>query len=139
MTIAHATAVHEIESHSFADPWPLEEILFDLSQEHAICFVALQDNRVVGFVIMRHIADEGHICNLATHKNHRNKGIGSKLCNALVTEGIARNLYGLTLEVRVSNAPALAVYEKYGFKVTGYRQGYYQHPTEDAAIMWKYL
>ena len=139
MQPAHLNAVHSIESHSFSDPWPLEEILYEMKQSHTICIVAMCEGEVTGYATMRHIADEGHICNIAVHEGHRQKGIGSGLINALVQEAETRGMTGLTLEVRIGNRAAMALYHKHGFKVEGYRKGFYRHPTEDAAIMWKYI
>ena len=139
MTPAHLDAVHAIESHSFSDPWPLDEILYEMSQKHTICIVAHAGAEPAGFVIMRHIVNEGHILNIAVHEDYRQKGIGSALIEAIVKEATAREMIGLTLEVRVGNRAAMALYHKHGFIVEGYRRGFYRYPTEDAAIMWKYI
>ena len=139
MTPAHIDSVHIIESHSFADPWPKEDILTDLAQPYSISFVALENDLIVGYVSARHIINEGHICNIAVHEDFRQKGIASALLEALIEVAISREMIGLTLEVRVGNRAAMALYHKYGFIVEGYRRGYYSYPTEDAAIMWKYI
>jgi len=139
MTPAHLDAVHAIECNSFSDPWPRQEILYEISQKHSICVVAHTWDELAGFATMRHIVNEGHICNIAVHEDHRQKGIGSALIDALTEAATAREMIGLTLEVRIGNRAAMALYHKHGFKVEGYRRGYYKYPTEDAAIMWKYL
>ena len=139
MAAAHLDAVHAIECHSFSDPWPKEDILHEIDQRHSICLVALVGKDVAGFITARHIVNEGHICNIAVHEDFRQKGIASALLEALVEVAISREMIGLTLEVRVGNRAAMALYHKYGFVVEGYRRGYYSYPTEDAAIMWKYL
>ena len=139
MTPSHTHAIHAIESHSFSDPWPPEEILFEMSQKHAIGFVALVEEELAGYAIMRHIVNEGHICNIAVHEAHRQKGVGSCLVQALIQAAADREMIGITLEVRIGNRAAMALYHKHGFIVEGYRRRYYRHPTEDAAIMWKYI
>ena len=139
MTPAHLDAVHAIECHSFSDPWPRDEILHEMNQKYSICVVAHTGDEPAGYAFMRHIINEGHICNIAVYEPHRQKGIGSALINALTQEAAAREMIGLTLEVRIGNRAAMALYHKHGFKVEGYRRGFYSYPTEDAAIMWKYL
>jgi len=137
MTATHISQVYEIESHSFSDPWPIEEILWEM--ENAICQVALVDGQVVGYTVMRHIADEGHIINIATHESHRKSGVSSALMEELIAIAKSRDMIGITLEVRIGNRAAMGLYHKYGFTVEGYRRKFYSYPTEDAAIMWKYL
>jgi len=139
MTRAHLKSVHAIECDSFSDPWPVEEILFEMEQEHSIPLVALIGEEVAGYVTMRHFVNEGHICNIAVTENHRKKGVASALVQGLIDAATARNMIGITLEVRIGNRAAMALYHKFGFKVEGYRRGYYSYPKEDAAIMWKYV
>jgi len=139
MTKAHAEAVHDIESHSFSDPWPIEDILFELAQAHTISYVAMVQGVVAGFGSMRHIVNEGHISNIATHEDYRKNGVASAIVAALIQSALSMDMIGITLEVRIGNRAAMALYHKYGFVVEGYRRGYYNHPREDAAIMWKYL
>jgi len=139
MTATHIQAVHEIECHSFSDPWSPNEILGEIRQGHTISIVALYNGEVAGYAIMRHIVDEGHICNIAVHEEYRQKGIGSSLVEGLVSAAIAREITALTLEVRIGNRAAMALYHKHGFKVEGYRHDFYRYPTEDAAIMWKHI
>jgi len=139
MTATHVDAVYEIECNSFSDPWSTHELSFEMNQNHTICIVALCGNNVAGYAMMRHIIDEGHICNIAVHEDFRQKGVGSAILKGLITAAEVRNMVGLTLEVRIGNRAAMALYHKYGFIVEGYREDYYKDPTEDAAIMWKYL
>ena len=139
MTVAHVETVHEIECNSFSDPWSTFELLSEMEQNHTISIVALYGDSVAGYAMMRHIIDEGHICNIAVHEDFRQRGIGSAILNGLITAAKARNMMGLTLEVRIGNRAAMALYHRYGFIVEGYREDYYKDPTEDAAIMWKYI
>ena len=136
----HAKDIHAIELESFADPWSVSSIEYEISQKHSVCLAAVNESgTVVGHVSMRHIINEGHISNIAVLKAYRRQGIGALLLDALVKEAIKLEMIGLTLEVRVSNKSAIALYEKYGFIVEGYRKNYYSSPSEDAAIMWKKL
>ena len=139
MTPAHLPQIHAIECHSFSDPWPIEEIQFEMVQKHNISIVALLGDEVAGYAIMRHIVNEGHICNIAVHEDYRQNGIGSAIVNGLVAAAQAHEMIGITLEVRIGNRAAMALYHKHGFIVEGYRRRYYRNPTEDAAIMWKYI
>jgi len=139
MATTHIQAIHEIESHSFSDPWSPHEIITEIQQPHTISIVALYNNQVAGYAIMRHIVNEGHICNIAVHENHRQNGIGTAIVSGLITAATARNIEAITLEVRIGNRAAMGLYHKHGFKVEGYRRDFYRYPTEDAAIMWKYI
>ena len=139
MTEAHLEAVYEIECQSFSDPWPRSDILFEMTREHTISIVAVSGNRVLGYAMMRHIVNEGHICNIAVHEDYRQMGVGHAIVDGLVAAARARDMMGMTLEVRIGNRAAMALYHRHGFKVEGYRERYYRDPTEDAAIMWKYL
>ncbi|MCL2361753.1 MAG: ribosomal protein S18-alanine N-acetyltransferase [Defluviitaleaceae bacterium] len=139
MAPAHLYEVHAIESHSFSDPWPMEEILWEIENPDSICLAALENEKVAGYVTMRHLVDEGHISNIAVHEDYRKKGVGSALIEGLIAAAKSYNMVGITLEVRIGNRAAMALYHKYGFIVEGYRRGFYSYPTEDAAIMWKYI
>jgi len=139
MTPAHLPQIHAIECHSFSDPWHVDDILFEMQQSHSMNLVALLSDEVVGYVTMRHLVNEGHIGNLAVHEGHRKKGIGGALIEGLIEAAKSQEMIGITLEVRVGNRAAMALYHKYGFKVEGYRRGFYRDPKEDAAIMWKMI
>jgi len=138
--LGHAEAIYAIEMESFADPWSVSAIEYEISQKHSICLVAITESgTVAGHVSMRHIINEGHISNIAVLKDYRRQGIGALLLEALIKEAVTCKMIGLTLEVRVSNQAALSLYEKYGFVIEGHRKNYYSSPSEDAAIMWKKL
>jgi len=139
-TLHYAADISDIESESFNDPWSLSAIKLEIENKHSICFTALQDGKtVVGHVTMRHVINEGYVSNIVVQKQYRRLGVGSLLLDALINEGIKREMIGITLEVRIGNKPAISLYEKYGFMIEGYRKNFYSNPSEDAAIMWKYL
>jgi len=139
-TLDHAVGIRNLELESFSDPWTLEAIKYEITNKHSICFVAIDNNKTVqGHVTMRHVINEGHISNIAVLPLYRRQGVGSLLLNALINEGVKREMIGITLEARVSNQSAISLYEKHGFAIEGYRKNFYSLPSEDAAIMWKYL
>lgn len=92
--------------------------------------------RIVGFTGMWHMFDEAHITTIGVEPELRGKGLGELLLVALIDEAIRRGAVWLTLEVRVSNAAAQALYQKYGFTVHGTRKRYYSDNNEDAYVMW---
>lgn len=91
---------------------------------------------VVGYAGYWQVMDEGHIMNIAVREDLRSRGIGRALMEAMLKEGDGLGILYWTLEVRVSNAPALHLYEKTGFTSAGIRPGYYSNPKEDANILW---
>ena len=91
----------------------------------------------VGFCSCWLVLDEIHINNLAVLPEHRRSGVASALIDHVLKEGSGRGARRATLEVRRSNEPALKLYEKFGFAVTGVRRGYYTKPDEDALILWR--
>lgn len=137
MRVEDVEEVLEIERASFVTPWSRLAFLSELLEnERAIYLVAREGGRVVGYVGMWRILDEGHITNLAVHPEVRQQGIGRQLLETLCNLALARGLRRLTLEVRVSNHVAQRLYQSFGFLTAGVRPGYYQDNREDALIMW---
>ena len=95
--------------------------------------------QVVGYVGAYLAVDELSITNVAVFSSYRRCGVADGLMKALNLFATERNLYGITLEVRVSNSAAIALYEKNGYEKSGIRKGFYSKPKEDALIMWKYF
>jgi N6-L-threonylcarbamoyladenine synthase/protein kinase Bud32 len=91
---------------------------------------------LLGYAGLMTTADEGHVMNLAVRSDARGRGLGTALLSALVDEAGHRGLSRLTLEVRPSNAEAVALYERAGFRAVGRRPGYYSDSGEDGVIMW---
>ena len=91
---------------------------------------------IIGFAGMWQLFDEAHVTTIGVQPEHRGHGLGELLFVALIDEAMRRNVAWLTLEVRVSNTPAQALYQKYGFTVQGRRPRYYSDNNEDAYIMW---
>jgi len=136
----HVDEIYKIECESFSDPWSKDSILCEITHKNTICYVAINDlHNLMGYATMTHVIDEGQISNIAVAKEYHRQGIGSLLIEALRAEALRRDMIGLTLEVRTSNRPAIALYEKYGFAAEGVRKGFYSNPKEDGIIMWMYI
>ena len=99
--------------------------------------VAQTGDTIIGGAGMRNIAGDGEITNVAILEEYRGRGYGKKLLTALLEEGTKMGANAFTLEVRISNTPAIRLYESLGFVSEGVRPGFYERPKEDALIMWK--
>lgn len=126
-----------IESESFSMPWSPQHFAELLNHDYCFYLVAELDGQVVGSCGMSNLCNEGNIDNVVVGAQFRNQGIATKLMKSLMELGDSMGVEAYTLEVRVSNAPAIHVYEKLGFVSEGIRPGFYEKPTEDAMIMWK--
>lgn len=118
-------------------PWKAEDFKELLSIDYCTYLVALVDGEVAGSAGFRQVGTEADIDNVVTAPKFRNKGVGSKLMEALIMRAMANGVNEFTLEVRVSNEAARKLYEKYGFACEGIRPRFYEKPTEDAAIYWR--
>jgi [ribosomal protein S18]-alanine N-acetyltransferase len=139
MGIEDLEDVLEIEGLSFATPWSRNSFLYELLEnERAVYLVARNEfNKVIGYIGMWVVFDEGHITNLAAHPLYRRQGVGKKLMEHLITVARENDVKNLTLEVRRSNLSAQELYQKFGFVHMGVRRKYYLDNKEDALIMWK--
>lgn len=139
MAREHIPALAAIESACFAVPWSAAALAEELENPCAAFRVAVDETgRVLGYAGCYCVADEGQIANVAVAPAARRQGVGRALLAALEQLARQRGLYRLTLEVRVSNAPAVALYEGAGFIRDGIRPGFYREPQEDAAIYSRY-
>ncbi len=134
LTAAYLGEVAELEAVCFADPWS-EKALQLLVGDEAYGAVCLVNGRVVAYGGVLWAPFEGQITNIATHPDARRRGMGAAILEHLIREAKARDCEQLSLEARVSNLPAIALYERYGFVKMGLRRGFYKHPTEDAFVM----
>ena len=134
ITAAHLSAVAVLETLCFADPWS-EKALELLLTDGAYGAVCLADGHIVAYGGILWAPDEGQITNIATHPDHRRCGMGAAVLEHLIAVARSRGCEQLSLEARVSNVPAIALYERYGFVKMGLRRGFYKHPTEDAFVM----
>ena len=137
--LSHVDGIHGIEIECFAEPWPRETVISQLPNDNHVFLVALDGERVIGYVGMMNVLDEGYISNVAVTESYRRQKIGDMLISELVKRANDLELALVTLEVRASNEPAKALYAKHGFEVVGIRKGYYTKPKEDAVLMTVYL
>ncbi|MBO5883517.1 MAG: ribosomal protein S18-alanine N-acetyltransferase [Clostridia bacterium] len=129
------SAIAELEKLCFSEPWS-EESLTLLLGDKATGFVATEANgRLVGYVGLVSVLDEGQITNIATHPDYRRKGIGKALMERIFEYCKEKGICYLSLEVRDSNKGAIALYESFGFKTVGIRKNFYRFPVEDARVM----
>lgn len=136
MTAAHLAAVVALEKVCFpADPW--SGALFQTALDNpavAILLAQGEDGGLLGYAVLSTVLDEGNLDNIAVAPEARRNGIADALLSALTAFG-REHLACLMLEVRASNAPAIALYEKHGFIAVGRRKNYYDAPREDAILM----
>ena len=135
MTAEHIPQIAELERTCFSHPWSEELLLQELWNDASAVIVAEGENgTVLGYAGVNTVLDEGYINNVAEAPQFRRQGVADELIAALVRFGRAKLAF-LTLEVRASNAPAIALYAKHGFREAGRRKNYYDDPKEDAILM----
>ena len=139
MTAAHLDEVAAIENDCFSHPWSRRSLESELKNETSPFLVAVEDGKVIGYIGMSAVIDEGYLFNAAVDSHYRKKGVGSALVRELVTWCQKHDFAFLTLEVRESNAPAIALYSRFGFVRVGERKNYYSDPAENALLMTKYF
>ena len=135
----HVAQVAELEALCFSDPWSEQSIASELKNNLAFWLVAEEDGEVVGYIGSQTVFPESDVMNVAVRPDRRRLGIGQILVEALIRHLQTRECESLTLEVRASNASAIALYEKLGFAQIGLRKNYYRNPKEDALILRKRL
>lgn len=136
MNLADVPAVLEIERLSFSAPWPAYAFEQELTANRLARYVVARlDDRVVGFGGIWLMVDEAHITTFGVHPDQRRQGIGRRLLLRLAELAIELGSARMTLEVRVSNRPAQALYRSFGFRVAGRRVAYYSDDGEDAMVM----
>ena len=139
MTEAHVAQIAQIEKLCFSDPWSENSISSELNSRISLWFVALDGDSVAGYIGSQSVLDTADMMNVAVHPDYRRQGIGEKLVLVLAQALKEKGIRGLMLEVRESNVPAIALYEKLGFRQVGLRKNYYRAPKENALIMRKEL
>jgi [ribosomal protein S18]-alanine N-acetyltransferase len=124
-----------IERRAFPTPWSLAMFVLELSKPSSICLAAVENGAIVGYLICSRYADVWHLMNIAVDPLAQRRGYGRALLEELLERAGPDEAY--TLEVRLSNAPAIALYEGFGFRSAGTRPRYYHDTGEDAMIMWR--
>ena len=137
MTAAHVPQIAQIEKLCFSDPWSGNSVASELENRLSLWLVALDGDTVAGYVGSQSVLDEADMMNIAVHPDYRRQGIGRDLVLALADALKEKGIRGLMLEVRQSNAPAIALYESLGFAQVGLRPNYYRNPKENALILRK--
>ncbi len=133
----HLRSVLRIEGEVYPRPWTLGLFLSELAiRQTRVYLVARVGGGVVGYGGLMVLADDGHISNLAVDPRLQGNKIATRLLLLLARTSIERGCRALTLEVRVSNAIAQALYRNFGFVPAGVRKGYYAETNEDALVMW---
>ena len=139
MVLSDVPAIAELEKLCFSDPWSENSIASELGNRLSYWLVAEVNGGVVGYIGSQSVLDSADVMNIAVAPQCRRCGIGKMLIHELMTCLCARGIRFLILEVRVSNEPAIALYNQLGFCEIGRRPKYYRHPTEDALILRKEL
>lgn len=126
--------VAELENKIFSRPWSAESFEKALTYPEQILLVA-EGTAILGYSILFAAADQADVSNIAVDPDHRGQKIGDALMKEMLNQAANRGVKEVFLEVRVSNAPAIGLYQKYGFERIGVRKGYYEDPKEDAHLM----
>ena len=136
MTVAHLPQVAALEKICFpADPWSEGLFRAALESPHtAVMLAEGEDGAVLGYAVLSVVFDEGNLDNIAVAPFCRRRGVADALLSHLIIFGQI-SLSTLMLEVRASNLPAIALYEKHDFVPVGRRKNYYKTPREDALLM----
>ncbi len=132
---AHIPQIAAMERACFTDPWSESALRDELLSPLARYFVCTQEGQVLGYIGTRMVLDECQVANVAVSPSCRRQGVASFLMEAMLDFCRREGMNLVTLEVRLSNSAAQALYEKFGFQKTGIRPGYYQSPPEDALLM----
>jgi len=136
LTYPDLPEVIAIERRVFPTPWSLAMFVLELSKQTGVCLAAICEERLVGYMICSRYDTAWHVMNVAVDLDRQRQGLASALLSELyarVGEDDAR----FTLEVRRSNAVAIHLYEREGFRAAGVRRRYYQDNGEDALVMWR--
>lgn len=137
MNAGQVAQIADLEKICFSDPWSENSIASELENKLAHWLVAQEGEMVAGYIGSQTVLGETDMMNVAVHPDFRRRGIAEALVKRLVEDLKAMESHCLTLEVRATNAPAIALYEKLGFSQIGRRKNYYRNPREDALILRK--
>jgi ribosomal-protein-alanine N-acetyltransferase len=137
MTRSDLKQVMQIENASFVSPWSRKSFESELKKDFGFSYTAVEDKRVIAYIIGWLVADEIHIANIAVHPRWRRRGIAMVLMQKVIE--LYPGFTWIRLEVRRSNLAARNLYRQLGFKEIGIRKHYYVKENEDAILMTKYL
>lgn len=131
------TEIAEIEKECFSTPWSEDALRNELENDGAIFLTAKTGGEIAGYLGMHTVLDECYIANVAVKNKFRRRGVGFKLLDSAEKAALDKGCSFISLEVRVSNTPAINLYEKRGYISQGQRKNFYSNPTENALIMTK--
>lgn len=135
LNIKYIQQMVEIETLCFSSSWSFDSFNSELENPFAIYFLILDNENICGYIGAHNILGECYITNIAVHPSYRKKGIANRLLSALINFAQVENCLFITLEVRTQNHPAISLYKKHNFKISGMRKNFYTLPTDDAYIM----
>jgi ribosomal-protein-alanine N-acetyltransferase len=136
----HLSEVAAIERICFSQPWSNLGLMRAISARDSVFLSAIDaQGRIAGYAGMMTVLDEGYITNVAVRPDCRRQGVAQMLLRRMEDEARRRGLSFISLEVRVSNHGAIALYSGEGYVDMGLRRGYYDLPKEDARIMTRWL
>lgn len=141
MTADHLDDIARLEQICFSRPWSRRMLAEELENQCAAFLVALEPetNKVIGYAGLLVMADEGYITNVAVFPEYRRRGVAEQIIQVFCDFAQGNHLAFLTLEVRPGNAPAISLYNSFGFEEVGRRKNYYDLPREDALILTRYF
>ena len=141
MTADHLDDIARLEQICFSRPWSRRMLAEELENQCAAFLVALEPgtDKVIGYAGLLVLADEGYITNVAVFPEYRRRGVAEQIIQVFCDFAQGNHLAFLTLEVRPSNAPAISLYNSFGFEEVGRRKNYYDLPREDALILTRYF
>ncbi len=137
-TEEHLDKIAEFEALCFSTPWSRKSFADSMANEQVISlFTATVDNKIVGYICLFHLFEEGELLNIAVSPDYRKRGIAQEMINKMFDIFKQKSVTRITLEVRESNENAKNLYLKNGFKPIGIRKNYYTSPLENGIVMEK--
>lgn len=130
-----AKEITEAENRIFPDAWSERDITFTICSEGSMCYTALDEGRVIAYILGRKISPEGEIYRIATLPEKRNRGVAYRLLSYAMKTERGHGVESVFLEVREKNIPARNLYKSFGFREIGIRKNYYKNPDDNAVIM----
>ena len=138
LELGELDAIEQIERVSYPTPWSRSMFATELAKPSSLSLGAVDESgALVGYLVLSRYVDAWHVMNVAVAPEWRRRGVATALLGRLLDDTRDDAQRGYTLEVRVSNVGAIALYERFGFRPKGVRRGYYTDNREDALIMWR--